>query len=543
MTYDVFISYKNSGKNGKPTPDAAAARKVHDALKAKGIKAFFSEESLAEKGQGHFGKSIESALDSARVLILVASCREHIESTWVESEWDSFLQDVRSGNKDGELFIFNCGDLKTAELPLFLRRQQMFQEAGLDKMLTFVGSAMSPLPTLNDLIALSLHCLRPEKNEDKVYLVTVQQGSSASTRNVAAHWGARSSKRLSSQLKAINVTVEAALEEVEKAKQEKQRGGYDPASHVKLLTPEAWSFLSASLGLAEAPAREKKPAPAPKRVAPKVSDAAAADPVPIKKTGAGSKKPQSKVAPAPLVAAPVKAAAKGKPAARATVPAEPAALAPVQLEAKPQPTASAKRLAKPAVVVEPASTKAKPAKSAKAVERPVVAAAPVKPAAKGKPMRVQAPEVPVAVEAVIGLANPAVKPRAVKSVTVAAATAPAVEPVAISVPVKAKPAAAGKVPRTTKTPTAAASAPAKAIGAAPQAIKTVCISGKLPSGSKKADYAAPLRAAGYELVDDVVKGLSYLVLADPAVVTGKSAKARSLGVELLSEDQLKAMIQ
>ena len=78
---------------------------------------------------------------------------------------------------------------------------------------------------------------------------------------------------------------------------------------------------------------------------------------------------------------------------------------------------------------------------------------------------------------------------------------------------------------------------------APASGKTLCISGKLPSGSKKSDYAAPLRAAGYELVDEVVKGLSYLVLADPAVVTGKSAKARSLGVELLSEDQLKAMIQ
>ena len=64
MTYDVFISFKNSGKNGKPTPDAAAARKVHDALKAKGIKAFFSEESLAEKGQGQFGQSIESALET-----------------------------------------------------------------------------------------------------------------------------------------------------------------------------------------------------------------------------------------------------------------------------------------------------------------------------------------------------------------------------------------------------------------------------------------------------------------------------------------------
>ena len=68
--------------------------------------------------------------------------------------------------------------------------------------------------------------------------------------------------------------------------------------------------------------------------------------------------------------------------------------------------------------------------------------------------------------------------------------------------------------------------------------RTVCISGKLPSGSKKADYEAPLRAAGYELVDDVTKGLAYLVLADPASTSGKAQKARKLGVAVISEEQL-----
>lgn len=68
--------------------------------------------------------------------------------------------------------------------------------------------------------------------------------------------------------------------------------------------------------------------------------------------------------------------------------------------------------------------------------------------------------------------------------------------------------------------------------------KTVCISGKLPSGKKKADYEAPLRAAGYELVDEVTKGLNYLVLADPASTSSKSEKARKLGVEVISEEQL-----
>ena len=127
---------------------------------------------------------------------------------------------------------------------------------------------------------------------------------------------------------------------------------------------------------------------------------------------------------------------------------------------------------------------------------------------------------------------------------------PATESAALAEPVLA-PAADQVLPRDDPAETAAPQpipptpkeSPMTTTHNTPASSKTLCISGKLPSGKKKADYEAPLRAVGIELIDGVVKGLSYLVLADPAVVTGKSAKARSLGVELLSEDQLKAMIQ
>jgi TIR domain len=305
MSYDVFISFKNSGKDGKATPDATAARGVYDALKSAGMKVFFSEESLAEVGKGQFGKSIETALESARVLILVASCREHIESPWVETEWDSFLQTVRSGHKQGELFIFNCGDLKPADLPLFLRRQQMFAQNSMEKLLQFVASAVPTLPTLGDFIQVALHCLRPEKNEDKVYLVTVHPGTTASTCHVTAHWGARSAKRLSSQMKAINVSKAVAATEVEKAKQEKLKGGYLPAAYAKLLTDEARSHLSASLGLFEAeqaPKAKGKSQPKEKPEPSKVKPAKVVESKPVTKLKQSTKvemKPAVKVEPKP----------------------------------------------------------------------------------------------------------------------------------------------------------------------------------------------------------------------------------------------------
>lgn len=73
--------------------------------------------------------------------------------------------------------------------------------------------------------------------------------------------------------------------------------------------------------------------------------------------------------------------------------------------------------------------------------------------------------------------------------------------------------------------------------------KTVCISGKLPSGKKKSDYALALHEAGYELVDEVHKGLGYLVLAEANSTSGKAVKARQWGVPVILEEELIQKIQ
>ncbi len=73
--------------------------------------------------------------------------------------------------------------------------------------------------------------------------------------------------------------------------------------------------------------------------------------------------------------------------------------------------------------------------------------------------------------------------------------------------------------------------------------RSICISGKLPSGKKKADYEVPLREAGFALVDEVSKGMTYLVLADPASTSSKAEKARKLGIAVISEDQLVALCE
>ncbi|MFM7570824.1 MAG: BRCT domain-containing protein, partial [Betaproteobacteria bacterium] len=72
--------------------------------------------------------------------------------------------------------------------------------------------------------------------------------------------------------------------------------------------------------------------------------------------------------------------------------------------------------------------------------------------------------------------------------------------------------------------------------------KTVCISGKLPSGRKKSDYEVPLAAIGMKLVDTVTRETTYLVLADPQSASSKAEKARKLGTEVISEEALIALV-
>lgn len=73
--------------------------------------------------------------------------------------------------------------------------------------------------------------------------------------------------------------------------------------------------------------------------------------------------------------------------------------------------------------------------------------------------------------------------------------------------------------------------------------RTVCITGTLPSGRKKSEYAQPLERAGYRLVDDVSRKLSFLVVADPDSTSSKTLKARKLQIPIVNEDELIRMLK
>lgn len=71
---------------------------------------------------------------------------------------------------------------------------------------------------------------------------------------------------------------------------------------------------------------------------------------------------------------------------------------------------------------------------------------------------------------------------------------------------------------------------------------SICITGTLPSGKKKAEYKQPLAELGYDLVNKVSKNLDILVVADPTQRTNKLIKAEKYGIKIIGEDELIEML-
>jgi len=147
QTFDVFISFKNSDFSGNPTKDSAIARQLYEKLAERGINSFYSNSSLLSLGQSAYKKSINDALDSAKVLVVVAGSIAYLNSEWVSYEWDSFHNDILSGSKpDGQIVPY-FGNFERMEIPRDLRDYQTFNidNNTADEVADFVQNIIAKL--------------------------------------------------------------------------------------------------------------------------------------------------------------------------------------------------------------------------------------------------------------------------------------------------------------------------------------------------------------------------------------------------------------
>ncbi len=125
LNTDVFISFKNTFE-GSLTPDSEIAKNLYEELTARKINTFYSNSTLWDLGRAVYKRSIDEALESTKVLVVVATREDFLTSEWVKYEWESFHQDILSGMKKHCQIIPYLGEFSRENTPRSLRDFQTF---------------------------------------------------------------------------------------------------------------------------------------------------------------------------------------------------------------------------------------------------------------------------------------------------------------------------------------------------------------------------------------------------------------------------------
>ena len=108
-----------------------------------GYKAFFSSDTLEKLGSSRYKKDIDSALDTAKIMVVVLTKAEYASSHWVQYEWDSFYNDYLSGvRSEANLFTLTSG-VSVHDLPRTLRNVQNFDYSeGLEHLCGYIKNIL-----------------------------------------------------------------------------------------------------------------------------------------------------------------------------------------------------------------------------------------------------------------------------------------------------------------------------------------------------------------------------------------------------------------
>lgn len=147
---DIFISFKNTDKNGTPTPDSGVAAELYDELTKRGYSVFMMNKTLKEMGESYYKRAIDDALEEASCLIVVGSNINYLKSQWVRYEWDTYLAEILAGRKLGNIFLFGVSGADVEDFPIGLRRYQLFKDNSKSKMYEFIENSLGKRDTVFD---------------------------------------------------------------------------------------------------------------------------------------------------------------------------------------------------------------------------------------------------------------------------------------------------------------------------------------------------------------------------------------------------------
>jgi tetratricopeptide (TPR) repeat protein len=198
--YDIFICYKESDTYGKRTMDSVLAQDIYQQLCGEGYRVFFSRITLEDKIGVEYEPYIFSALNSAKIMLVVGTKPEYFNSVWVKNEWARFL--ALAKNDSSRLLIPCYRDMDAYELPEALaifQSQDMSRIGFIQDLKHGIQKILKQDTTQNTVAYVNVHedegvLLQKGENfleignfaEAKKYFHKVFE---INPHNAAAHWG------------------------------------------------------------------------------------------------------------------------------------------------------------------------------------------------------------------------------------------------------------------------------------------------------------------------------------------------------------------
>jgi tetratricopeptide (TPR) repeat protein len=115
--FDVFICYKETTDGGSRTVDSTLAEDIYDKLTKEGFKVFFAKITLEEKIGRQYEPYIFNALQTAKVMLVIGTKKEYLETIWVKNEWSRYLSLMKSDKTRFRLLIPCFRDMDAYDLP------------------------------------------------------------------------------------------------------------------------------------------------------------------------------------------------------------------------------------------------------------------------------------------------------------------------------------------------------------------------------------------------------------------------------------------
>lgn len=113
--FDIFICYKETDSYGRRTQDSVLAQDLYYQLTQEGYKVFFSRITLEDKLGTAYEPYIFAALNTAKIMVVIGTSKENLNSVWVKNEWSRFLALTK---KDGsKVLIPAYRDMDPYDLP------------------------------------------------------------------------------------------------------------------------------------------------------------------------------------------------------------------------------------------------------------------------------------------------------------------------------------------------------------------------------------------------------------------------------------------